>query len=153
MKVSTVITITILALHVNHNVKLVWIVLTTVLNVSLQESMLHNVLAQMDTLIMVTLVLVVLTNVELVLLEKIVPPVLISDLTPQNVNVQKDIMIPVKLNVNYVTGNVLLVILTTSVLLVTTQMLECYQIVNVQKVGKMLKMVPLLVKKWPTQKD
>lgn len=118
------IMITILALHVNHNVKLVLIVLTTVLNVLLQESMLHNVLAQMVTLIMVTLVLVVLTNVELVLLEKIVPPVLISELTPQIVNVQKDIMILVKLNVNYVTGNVLLVILTTSVLLVTTQMLE-----------------------------
>jgi hypothetical protein len=127
--------------------------LTTVLNVKLQELMLQLVPAQMDTSITVTLVLVVLTTVLLVMLEKIVPPVLISDLTPQNVNVQKDIMIPVKLNVNYVTGNVLLVILTTSVLLVTTQMLECYQIVNVQKVGKMLKMVPLLVKKWPTQKD
>ena len=92
MKDTTVIMITILVLHVIQIVNIVLMLLTTVLNVSHQESTLQVVLAQMVTSIMVTLVSVVLTNVVLVLPEKIVLPVLISDLILHLVNVQKDIM-------------------------------------------------------------
>jgi hypothetical protein len=51
--------------------------LITVLNVLLQESQLHLVIALMVSLITVTLVLVVLINVLLVLIEKLVKFVLI----------------------------------------------------------------------------
>jgi hypothetical protein len=95
--------------------------LITVLNVLPQESMLHNVTVQKVSSITVTLVLVVTTTVPLVNLDTSVPLVLISESTPQIVNVQKDIMTLVKLNVNYVPGNVILVTLTTCVPLVTTQ--------------------------------
>jgi len=152
MKDIIVIMITMNVIHVTNNVNIVLMLLTTVLNVSHQELMHQLVPVQMDTSITVTLVLVVLTNVVLVLLEKIVLPVLISELTFQLVNVQKDIMILVKLNVNYVNGNVLLVILTTCVLLVTTQIKEWFQIVTVQKDGKMLKMVLSNVKNNHIQK-
>jgi hypothetical protein len=88
------------------NVFIVLIMLITVLNVSHQDSQLHHVTAQMVISIMVTLVSVVLITVPLVLPEPNVLLVLISELTPQVVNAQKDIMTQVKLNVNYVTGNV-----------------------------------------------
>jgi hypothetical protein len=134
------------------NVILVLTLLITVLNVKLQESMSQLVLAQMDTSITVTLVSVVLTNVLLVLPEKTVLPVLMSELTLQIVNVHPDIMILVKPNVKCVTGNVKLVNLTTFVTLVLTK-LEWPQLVIVHKVGWMLKTVLLVVKKNHIQKD
>jgi hypothetical protein len=127
--------------------------LITVLNVLLQESTLHLVTAQMVSSITETLVLVVLTTVLLVNLEPNVPLVLISELMPQLVNVQKDSSMLVKLNVLLVTGNVLLVMKTTFVLLVKTNPLELSQIVNVHKDSWMLKMDLLNVNKNHIQKD
>jgi hypothetical protein len=127
--------------------------LITVLNVLLQESTLHLVTAQMVSSITETLVLVVLTTVLLVNLEPNVPLVLISELVPQLVNVQKDSSMLVKLNVLLVTGNVLLVMKTTFVLLVLTLLLELSQIVNVHKDSWMLKMELLIVNKNHIQKD
>jgi hypothetical protein len=127
--------------------------LITVLNVLLQESTLHLVTAQMVSSITETLVLVVLTTVLLVNLEPNVPLVLISELVPQLVNVQKDSSMLVKLNVLLVTGNVLLVMKTTFVLLVKTNPLELSQIVNVHKDSWMLKMDLLNVNKNHIQKD
>lgn len=103
------------------NVSLVLMLLITVLNVLLQESMPQLVPVQKVSSITVTLVLVVTITVPLVNLDTSVLLVLILESTPQIVNVQKDIMTLVKLNVNYVLGNVLLVTLTTCVPLVTTQ--------------------------------
>jgi len=94
--------------------------LITVLNVYHQELMLHLVSAQVVSSIMVTLVLVVTITVPLVNPDTFVILVLILESILQIVNVQKDIMTLVKLNVNYVLGNVPLVTLTISVLLVTT---------------------------------
>jgi hypothetical protein len=127
--------------------------LITVLNVLLQESTLHLVTAQMVSSITETLVLVVLTTVLLVNLEPNVPLVLISELVPQLVNVQKDSSMLVKLNVLLVTGNVTLVMKTTFVLLVLTLLLELSQIVNVHKDSWMLKMDLLNVNKNHIQKD
>jgi hypothetical protein len=127
--------------------------LITVLNVLLQESTLHLVTAQMVSSITETLVLVVLTTVLLVNLEPNVPLVLISELVPQLVNVQKDSSMLVKLNVLLVTGNVTLVMKTTFVLLVLTLLLELSQIVNVHKDSWMLKMELLIVNKNHIQKD
>jgi hypothetical protein len=127
--------------------------LITVLNVLLQESTLHLVTAQMVSSITETLVLVVLTTVLLVNLEPNVPLVLISELVPQLVNVQKDSSMLVKLNVLLVTGNVTLVMKTTFVLLVLTNQLELSQIVNVHKDSWMLKMDLLNVNKNHIQKD
>jgi len=106
---------------VTTNVSIVLMPLITVLNVLPQESMPHLVTAQKVSSITVTLVLVVITTVPLVNLDTSVPLVLILESTPQIVNAQKDIMTQVKLNVNYVPGNVLLVTLITCVPLVTTQ--------------------------------
>jgi hypothetical protein len=111
-----------------------------------------NVLALMDTSITETLVLVVLTNVLLVLPEKIVLLVLISELTTHLVNVQLDTMILVKLSVNSVTGLVSPVLPVTSVLNVTTLQLDLVQLVLVQKDGVMPLTVQLNVKKLITQK-
>jgi hypothetical protein len=127
--------------------------LITVLNVLLQESTLHLVTAQMVSSITETLVLVVLTTVLLVNLEPNVPLVLISELVPQLVNVQKDSSMLVTLNVLLVTTNVTLVMKTTFVLLVKTNPLELSQIVNVHKDSWMLKMDLLNVNKNHIQKD
>jgi hypothetical protein len=140
-------------LNVLTNVSTVLTMLITVLNVLLQELVLQIVTAQMDTSIMEILVLVVLTTVPLVLLEPNVPLVLISEKLPQFVNVHLDISILVKLNVNYVSGNVPLVMKTTFVLLVKTLQLELYQIVTVHKDSWMLKTDLLIVNKNHTQKD
>jgi hypothetical protein len=99
----------------------VLILLPTVLNVIHQESVSHTVLAQMDSMITVTLVLVVLITVPLVITENLVYLVTTSEKMPQLVNVHPDIMTLVKLNVTYVKPNVKLVIETTSVPLVSTQ--------------------------------
>lgn len=140
-------------LNVLTNVSTVLTMLITVLNVLLQESTLHLVTAQMVSSITETLVLVVLTTVLLVNLEPNVPLVLISELVPQLVNVQKDSSMLVKLNVLLVTGNVTLVMKTTFVLLVLTNLLELSQIVNVHKDSWMLKMDLLNVNKNHIQKD
>jgi hypothetical protein len=140
-------------LNVLTNVSTVLTMLITVLNVLLQESTLHLVTAQMVSSITETLVLVVLTTVLLVNLEPNVPLVLISELMPQLVNVQKDSSMLVKLNVLLVTGNVTLVMKTTFVLLVLTNLLELSQIVNVHKDSWMLKMDLLNVNKNHIQKD
>jgi hypothetical protein len=97
--------------------------LITVLNVLLQESLLHLVTALMVSLITVTLVLVVLINVLLVLIEKLVKFVLILELKLLLVNVLPDITILVKLNVIDVKTNVLNVMNTTNVPSVETESL------------------------------
>lgn len=127
--------------------------LITVLNVLLQESMLHLVPVQMVSSITETLVLVVLTTVQLVNLEPNVPLVQLIEKMPQLVNVLMDSSMLVKLNVLLVTGNVPLVMKTTSVLLVLTLLLELSQIVNVHKDSWMLKMDLVIVCKNHIQKD
>jgi hypothetical protein len=134
-------------------VSIVLTLLITVLNVLLQESMLHPVTAQMVSSITETLVLVVLTTVLLVNLEPNVPLVQLTEKMPQLVNVLMDSSMLVKLNVLLVTGNVTLVMKTTFVLLVLTLLLELSQIVNVHKDSWMLKMDLLIVCKNHTQKD
>jgi hydroxylamine reductase (hybrid-cluster protein) len=134
-------------------VSIVLTLLITVLNVLLQESMLHPVTAQMVSSITETLVSVVLTTVLLVNLEPNVPLVQLIEKMPQLVNVLMDSSMLVKLNVPLVTGNVPLVMKTTSVLLVLTLLLELSQIVNVHKDSWMLKMDLLIVCKNHTQKD
>jgi hydroxylamine reductase (hybrid-cluster protein) len=134
-------------------VSIVLTLLITALNVLLQESMLHPVTAQMVSSITETLVLVVLTTVLLVNLEPNVPLVQLIEKMPQLVNVLMDSSMLVKLNVPLVTGNVPLVMKTTSVLLVLTLLLELSQIVNVHKDSWMLKMDLLIVCKNHTQKD
>lgn len=98
------------------------LLLTTVPNVTHQEPVLQIVHAQMDSMIMETLVLVVPTTVLLVTTEKNVPLVMTSEKTHQLVNVQLDTMILVKLNVNYVELNVKPVIETMSVPLAKTHL-------------------------------
>jgi hydroxylamine reductase (hybrid-cluster protein) len=140
-------------LNVLTNVSTVLTMLITVLNVLLQESTLHLVTAQMVSSITETLVLVVLTTVLLVNLEPNVPLVQLIEKMPQLVNVLMDSSMLVKLNVLLVTGNVPLVMKTTSVLLVLTLLLELSQIVNVHKDSWMLKMDLLNVNKNHIQKD
>jgi hypothetical protein len=115
--------------------------------------MLHLVPAQMVSSITETLVLVVLTTVLLVNLEPNVPLVQLIEKMPQLVNVLMDSLMLVKLNVLLVTGNVPLVMKTTSVLLVLTLLLELSQIVNVHKDSWMLKMDLVIVCKNHIQKD
>jgi hypothetical protein len=140
-------------LNVLTNVSTVLTMLITVLNVLLQESTLHLVTAQMVSSITETLVLVVLTTVLLVNLEPNVPLVQLIEKMPQLVNVLMDSSMLVKLNVLLVTGNVPLVMKTTSVLLVLTLLLELSQIVNVHKDSWMLKMDLVIVNKNHIQKD
>jgi hypothetical protein len=140
-------------LNVLTNVSTVLTMLITVLNVLLQESTLHLVTAQMVSSITETLVLVVLTTVLLVNLEPNVPLVQLIEKMPQLVNVLMDSSMLVKLNVLLVTGNVTLVMKTTFVLLVLTNLLELSQIVNVHKDSWMLKMDLLNVNKNHIQKD
>jgi hypothetical protein len=97
--------------------------LITVLNVLLQESMLHLVTALMVSSTTVTLVLVVLINVLLVLIEKLVKFVLILELKLQLVNVHQDFTILVKPNVIDVKTNVMNVMNTTNVLSVKMESL------------------------------
>jgi hypothetical protein len=99
-----------------------------------------------------TLVLIVLITVPPVLIEIPVLSVLELENKPQLVNVQPDIMTQVKLFVNSVTGLVFLVLLPTCVLNVIMPESDLVLVVTAQKVGWMLKMVPLIVKKLITQK-
>jgi hypothetical protein len=86
----------------------------------------------------IPVLVVPITVLPVPLIETLVPLVLVSELMLQLVNVHPVIMTQVKLNVNYVNLNVLLVILTMFVSLVTTHLTELHQVVNVQPDGKIL---------------
>jgi hypothetical protein len=152
-KVTTVMLNSILVLLAPMLVSLVLDLLITVLNVKLQELDFQIVTVQMVSSIMEIPVLVVLITVPLVTLEPTVPLVLISEKVLHIVNVQPDIMMLVKLLVNFVTGLVSLVLVLTSVLNVITVNKEPSHIVIVLKDGKTPKTVLWVVKKWITQKE
>lgn len=121
--------------------------LMSVLNVIHQESVFQIVSAQMVSMITEIPVLVVpITVLPVPLIEIPVPLVPVSEKMPQLVNAQLVIMTQVKLNVNYVNLNVLPVILTTSVSLVITHLIEPHQVVNAQPVGKILITVLIVLK-------
>lgn len=132
-------------------VSLVLDLLITVLNVKLQEKDFQIVTVQMVSSITEIPVLVVLITVPLVTLEPTVPLVPISEKVLHIVNVHPDIMMLVKLLVNFVTGLVSLVLVLTLVLNVITQPKDLPHIVIVLMVGKTLKTVLWIVKKWITQ--
>lgn len=129
------------------NVTLVPLLLITVLNVSHLELLLQLVHVLMDLMITVTLVLLVPITVPPVTTEKPVKLVQSEDKwLVTNVNVSMVSMILVKLNVELVDLNVLLVIEITTVSLVTIHHSELFLIVNVQLVGKMLLTVLIVLK-------
>jgi hypothetical protein len=131
--------------YVITNVSIVLTELTTVLLVSHQELMLHLVAAQKDSSITETLVLDVPTIVLPVLIETVVFPALETELEPL-VNVHMDSMIPVKPIVNNVTQDVLPVTEIMSVPNVSIHPKELFHLVNVLKVGWMLKTVSTVIK-------
>jgi hypothetical protein len=152
-KVTIVMLNSILVLLAPMLVSLVLDLLITVPNVKPQEKDFQTVTVQMVSSIMEIPVLVVLITVPPVPLELIVPLALISEKVLHIVNVQPDIMMLVKLLVNFVTGLVSLVLVLTLVLNVIIPNKDLSHIVNVTKDGRTPKTVLWVVKKWITQKE
>jgi hypothetical protein len=152
-KVTIVMLNSILVLLAPMLVSLVLDLLITVPNVKPQEKDFQTVTVQMVSSIMEIPVLVVLITVPPVPLELIVPLALISEKVLHIVNVHPDIMMLVKLLVNFVTGLVSLVLVLTLVLNVIIPNKDLSHIVNVTKDGRTPKTVLWVVKKWITQKE